>query len=326
MIDTVPLGQGGPPVGRVGYGGMGLEGYYGALEGGGEDALLACLDAGTTLIDTADAYGNGANEQRIGRALGARRDEAFLCSKFGIVWEKGVPFTERPTGWGFQLRLNGSPEHAARSLDATLARLGVDHLDLWYLHYPDPSVPVEESVGAMAEAVAAGKVRHLGLSNFTAEEVRRAHAVHPVAAVQVEYSLWRREAETELLPTLRELGIALVAWGPLGSGFLAGATGEPPEGDFRRFNPRFRGEARAANRDRFAPLAGLADELGATPAQLALAWLLHRGADLVPIPGSRHPERVRENAAAAALRLDDGLLARLEQLAPPGAAAGATLV
>ena len=326
MIDRRELGAGGASVGRIGYGAMVLEGYYGPSDDDrAVETIHRALDLGMTMIDSADAYGDGHNERLVGRATRHRRD-AFLASKFGIVSDPSEPASELATGWGFSLRISGRPGYASRALDASLSRLGVDTLDLWYLHYPDPAVPIEETVGAMAAAVRAGKVRHLGLSNVTAEQVRRAHAVHPVAAVQYEYSLWRREAETELLPTLRELGIALVAWSPLGAGFLTGTVGTLGAGDFRQHNPRFAGDRLALNTERFAPLMRLAGEFGVTPAQLALAWLLHRGDDVFPIPGTRHAARVVENAGASAIRLDADQLRRIDALSRPGLAEGATLV
>lgn len=326
MMERRPLGKEGPSVGRLGYGAMVLEGFYGSVdEAEAARTLLGALDAGMTMIDSADAYGNGHNEALVGRALKGRKD-AFVATKFGIVFDPEVPGTELPTGWGFSLRINGRPDYAGKALDASLARLGVEAVDLWYLHYPDPAVPIEETVGAMAGMVRAGKVRHLGLSNVTAAQVRRAAAVHPIAAVQYEYSLWRREAEPELLPALRDLGVALVAWSPLGAGFLAGTVGNLENGDFRRNNPRFAGENLGRNADRFAPLRHLAQDLGITPAQLALAWLLHQGTDVFPIPGTRRTERIAENAAAAGIRLDAGTLERIDALARPGLAEGATLL
>ena len=278
------------------------------------------------LLDSADAYGNGHNEELIGRAIAQKRDQAFVCTKFGIVFEDDETGTEVPTGWGFSLNINGHPRYVRRALDASLDRLRSDVIDLWYIHYPDPAVPIEETVGAMAEGVAAGKVRYLGLSNVTAAQVRQAHQVHPVAAVQYEYSLWRREIETELLPTLNELGIALVPWSPLGGGFLSGSVTKLDENDFRQNNPRYSGDNLAVNRDRFAPLLDLAQQLDATPSQLALAWLLHQGEAIVPIPGTRRPERIDENAGAAGLHLEPAILAQIDQLAPVGLAEGATLL
>lgn len=327
MIEKRKLGSQGAAVGCLGYGAMVLEGYYGASDDDqGVQAIRRALDAGMTMIDTADAYGNGHNEALVGRAVRDRRREAFIATKFGIVFDPADTGTDLPTGWGFSLKINGQPAYVRKALDGSLERLGVEVIDLWYLHYADPGTPIEDTVGAMAQAVRAGKVRHLGLSNVTAEQVRRAHAVHPVSAVQFEYSLWRREAEAALLPTLRELGIALVAWSPLGSGFLTGTVGSVEKNDFRQNNPRFSADNLATNRERFAPFMTIASELGVTPAQLALAWLLHQGPDIVPIPGTRRPERIDENARAAALRLDGATLRRIDDLARPGLARGATLV
>lgn len=327
MIEQRSLGSRGPEVGRLGYGAMVLEGFYGASDDfEAINTMHRALDIGVNMIDSADAYGYGHNESLLGRALKGRRHEAFVATKFGIVFGESESGTERPTGWGFSLKINGTPAYVKRSLDASLKRIGTDEIDLWYAHYADPGTPIEETVGAMADGVTAGKVRHLGLCNVTADEVRRAHAVHPLAAVQYEYSLWRREAETELLPTLRELGIALVCWSPLGSGFLTGTVGSIAEGDFRQNNPRYSTENLAANKDRFAPLRDIADQLGITSAQLALAWLLHQGDDIFPIPGTRRAERVEKNANAARVELPPDILQRIENIAPPGAAAGGTLV
>lgn len=327
MIEKRKLGTNGPDVGNLGYGAMVLEGYY----GGSDDeqavgTIHRALDVGMNMIDTADAYGNGHNETLVGRAIAGRRQQAFVATKFGIVFDEGETGTELPTGWGFSLKINGRPSYVRKALDSSLKRLAVDVIDLWYAHYVDPATPIEETVGAMAEAVRAGKVRSLGLSNTSAEQVRRAHGVHPITAVQFEYSLWRREAEAELLPTLRELGIALVGWSPLGSGFLADTVTSLDPGDFRQNNPRFSGQNLASNRDRFRPFMTVAKELGVTPAQLALAWLLHQGQDIFPIPGTRRAERVEENAKAADIHLTPELLKRIDELARPGLAEGATLV
>ena len=326
MIEKRTLGRGGPLVGSLGYGAMVLEGYYGASDD--DEAIRTvhrALDAGLTMIDSADAYGNGHNEGLVGRAVRGRSD-AFVASKFGIVYAPEETGTDVPTGWGFSLKINGRPDYASRALDASLSRLGVGALDLWYLHYPDPATPIEDTVGAMASAVRAGKVRYIGLSNVTAEQVRRAHAIHPIAAVQYEYSLWRREAETELLPTLRELGIALVAWSPLGAGFLTGTVSSLDPADFRQYNPRFAGPNLATNAERFAAFMQMARALAVTPAQLALAWLLHQGVDVFPIPGTRKQERIDENASATTIRLDAQQLHQINTLARPGLAEGRTLV
>lgn len=327
MLPQRLLGLKGPQVGALGYGAMVLEGYYGsASETVGIHTIQHALDLGITLLDTADAYGNGHNESLIAKAIKGRRDDAFIATKFGIVFDPDQSATPFATGWDFAIPLNGTPAYARRALERSLQRLAIDTLDLWYLHYPDPSVPIEETVGVMAEAVHAGKVRHLGLSNVTAAQVRQAHAIHPIAAVQFEYSLWRREAEIELLPCLRQLGIALVPWAPLGSGFLTGTVTEIASADFRQHNPKLAGGNLQANLDRFAPLQAIAASLDLTPAQLALAWLLHQGPDVVPIPGTRQPARLDENALAAFVSLDQATLRRIDALAPIGTAQGGTLV
>ena len=327
MIPKRALGKNGPAVGCLGYGAMVLEGYYGVSDDNqAVETIRHALDAGLTMIDSADAYGNGHNEMLVGRAIKGRRAQAFIATKFGIVFDDREAGTALPTGWGFSLKINGKPAYARKSLAASLKRLGIEFIDLWYAHFVDPQTPIEETVGTMADEVRAGRVRYLGLSNVTAEQVRHAHAVHPITAVQYEYSLWRREAETELLPTLRELGIALVAWSPLGSGFLTGTVTGLDKSDFRQNNPRFAGKNLAANRDRFAPFMQMAEELGVTPAQLALAWLLHQGEDIFPIPGTRRAERIAENAKAASLELSNEILHQIDDLAPPGLAGGATLL
>jgi aryl-alcohol dehydrogenase-like predicted oxidoreductase len=327
MIPQRSLGKQGLQVGAVGYGTMVLEGWYGAVdETAAVKTLSHALDIGVNLIDTADAYGNGHNEELVGRAIKGRRKDAIVATKFGIVFEPGIKGTEWPTNFGFSLYINGKPDYVRKCLDNSLRRLGIETIDLWYLHWPDRAMPIEDTVGAMAEGVKAGKVRYLGLSNVTDEETRRAHKVHPISAVQYEYSLWSREPEKSLLPVLRELGIGLVPWAPLGSGFLGGKVSDLAGDDWRNKNPRYTGDNFKSNTERLAPLQSLAKELGITPAQLALAWLLHRGDNVVPIPGSRKPERVAENASASAVKLSADALKRIEQLAPAGWAAGKTLI
>jgi aryl-alcohol dehydrogenase-like predicted oxidoreductase len=327
MLPERTLGRNGPRVGAIGYGAMVLEGYYGATDRADAIATLRhAVNTGLTLIDTADAYGDGRNETLIGAALKDRRRNAVIATKCGIVRGRDGPGSDLPTGWGFTLRINGRPDHIRRALDASLMRLKVDEVDLFYLHYPDPGVPIVESVGAMSDLVRAGKAHHLGLSNVTPDQLRCAHAVHPIAAVQYEYSLWRREAEAELLPLTKELGVGFVPWSPLGAGFLTGTIDAVGEEDFRRHNPKFAAGNLEANRERFAPIADLAAGLGLTAAQLALAWILHQGEAVVPIPGTRRPARVDENAAAAAVRLEPATLARLDALAPAGLARGGTII
>src|SRR5919109_2503849 len=274
----------------IGYGAMVLIGLYGRVdEQQGIDVIGRALDLGVTMVDTADAYGvGGSNERLVGRAIRDRRADVQVATKWGIVAPSEEANRVAAT-YDNEIWIDARPERARPAAEASIRRLGVEALDLWYLHFPDPGRPIEETVGAMAELVESGDVRHLGLSNVTAEQLRRAHAVHPIAAVQVEYSLWTREAERELLPAARELGVGIVAWGPLGNGFLAQPIATLAAGDFRHNAPRFKPENLERNLDRFAPLRGLADELGITPAQLALAWLLRQGEDIVPIPGTRNP-------------------------------------
>lgn len=327
VVEKKRFGPAGANVGHLGYGAMVLEGYYGASDDEQASAAIRrALDAGMNMIDTADAYGNGHNESLVGRSIAGRRQDAFVVTKFGIVFDEREMGTDLATGWGFSLKINGTSRYVRKALNASLHRLGVDVIDLWYAHYADPATPIEETVQAMAQGVRDGKVRYIGLSNVSAEQVRRAHKVHPITAVQFEYSLWRREVEVDLLPTLRELGIALVCWAPLGSGFLSGTVGSLNKDDFCHNNPRFAGENLQKNSHRFLPLLKLAEELGVTPAQLSLAWLLHQGQDIFPIPGTRRADHVLENAKAADIQLTYDLLKRINELAPPGLAEGATLV
>jgi aryl-alcohol dehydrogenase-like predicted oxidoreductase len=312
----------------IGYGAMVLIGLYGAVdEQQGVEVINRALDLGVTMIDTSDFYGiDGSNEELVGKAIADRRAEAVVATKWGISTPS--PEAHRFTAYrgDNEIWVDARPERARPAAEASLRRLGLDALDLWYLHFPDPARPIEETVGAMAELVDAGDVRHLGLSNVSADELRRAHAVHPIAAVQAEYSLWTRDIERELLPTARELGVGIVAWGPLGNGFLAQPITELVGGDFRHNVPRFQGQNLQRNVDRFAPFRSLATELGMTPAQLAIAWLLHQGDDIVPIPGTRNPGHLASNAAAAHIELDAETLAHLDEVAPAGLAEGAALV
>ena len=318
------LGKNGPSVAAVNFGAMVLEGVYGQSDDAqGIATIVEAMNLGM-MIDTADTYGKGHSEELVGRVLAQHDGEAFIATKFGIVYDENEEGTEFRTDTGYSLRVNGRPDYVSRAIDGSLRRLGVDTIDILYSHYPDPAVPIEDTVGAMAEAVGAGKVVHLGLSNFSAEQTRRAHGVYPIAAVEYEYSLRQREAEAELLPCLRELGISLVAWAPLGRGFLTGAMNAPEKGDIRQDMPQFAEENLAANRDRIAPLLELAREIGATPAQLALSWLLHQGPDIIPIPGSDRLAHLRENAAAADITLSVDMLAQIDRLAQPGVTAGGT--
>jgi aryl-alcohol dehydrogenase-like predicted oxidoreductase len=317
VMEQRALGRPGLTVSAIGLGGMGFSQGYGPADDSQSRAVIrAALDLGVTFLDTAMSYGTGHNEELIGTAIAGRRDEVVLASKFGIV--------RGPRG----VQLDGHPGHVRGYCEASLARLGTDHLDLYYLHRVDPQVPVEETIGAMADLVAAGQVRHLGISECTAGELDRAVAVHPVTAVQFEWSLTWREAEDEIVPAARRLGVGLVAYSPLGRGLLAGAVppgfsaGDLGPGDFRAGDPRFHGADLTRNLALAGAVADVAAGLGISAGQLALAWLLARGPDVVPIPGTRRASRLAENAAAAAVRLTAADLARLEAATPRAAWAG----
>lgn len=310
------LGRSGLTVTAPGLGCMGFSEFYGPTdEAAAPAALEAALSLGYDFLDTADTYGLGRNEELLGRVLKGRRDRVVLATKFGIVRREGS--TER--------RIDNSPAYLTAACEASLRRLGVETIDLYYCHRRDPSVPIDEMVGAMARLVEAGKVRALGLSEVSPETLRAADAVHPIAAVQTEYSLWSREPEAGLIETCRDLDVALVAYSPLGRGFLTGAVDVEalaPD-DFRRGNPRFQGEALDRNRRLADALGDFARARGVTAGQVALAWLMTRSPLVVPIPGTRRPERLAENAAAADLALSPADIAALNALFAPGAAAGA---
>jgi aryl-alcohol dehydrogenase-like predicted oxidoreductase len=310
-LPTTALGGQGLTVSRQGLGCMGMSEFYGP----GDDAesvavIQRALDLGVTLLDTADMYGPHTNERLVGRAIAGRREEVVIATKFGIVRDAD----------GTRRGIDGSPAYVRRAAEASLQRLGVDHIDLYYQHRVDPATPIEETVGAMAELVQAGKVRFLGLSEAAPETIRRAHAVHPIAALQTEYSLWTRDPEAEILPTTRELGIGFIAYSPLGRGFLTGtlrSVEELAEDDFRRFQPRFDGDNLKANVAIVEAIDAVAHEHDATPGQVALAWLHAQGEDIVPIPGTRHRRYLEENVAAVGLRLGAEDLARLDAIAAP---------
>jgi aryl-alcohol dehydrogenase-like predicted oxidoreductase len=296
---------------------MGMSEFYGAADEAEAAATIQrALDLGVTFLDTADIYGQGANEELVGKAIAGRRDEVQLATKFGIV--------RRPDEPGYR-GIDGSPDYVRRSCDASLGRLGVDHIDLYYQHRVDPDVPIEETVGAMAELVAAGKVRHLGLSEAGAGTLRRANAVHPITALQSEWSLWTRDIEAEILPACREFGIGVVPYSPLGRGFLTGTITSPDQlapDDFRLTTPRFQGDNFAANLALAEGVKALAAKKGCTPGQVALAWLLAQGEDVVPIPGTKRRRYLEENTASVEIILTADDLSALAQAAPVGAAAG----
>ena len=291
--------------------------FYGSADEGEAIATIQrALDLGVTLLDTSDIYGPHTNERLVGEAIAGRRDEVVLATKFGIVRDP-----ENPAARG----VNGRPEYVMKACDASLRRLNLDHIDLYYQHRVDPDVPIEETVGAMAELVDAGKVRFLGLSEAAADTIRRAHAVHPISALQSEYSLWSRDPEDEILPVLRELEIGLVAYSPLGRGFLTGQITSPEDfapDDFRRSNPRFQGENFTRNLELVTRVREIAAEKDCTPGQLALAWVMAQGEDVVPIPGTKRRSYLEQNIAASELSLTDEDLQRIDEAAPAGAAAG----
>ncbi|MBG0822591.1 aldo/keto reductase [Planomonospora sp. ID91781] len=320
---------GGLRVPAIGFGAMVLSpGVYGDIDDDRADkAIRAALDAGATHVDTSDAYGaDGHNERLVGRALRGRREEVVVATKFGLAVPEGESARAFPVGYSFgELRVNGEARLVRRYAERSLANLGIDAIDLYYAHYPDPGVPIEETAGAMGELVRDGLVRHLGLSNVTAEQLRRAHAVHPIAAVQSEWSMWR-PIDAGLLAAARELGVGIVAWSPLGNGFLTGSVRALGEDDFRRHAPRFSAENLAANNDRYAPVRDLAVDLGVTPAQLALAWLLHQDEHVVAIPGSRTPAHIEENVAAAGFTLHADTLSRIDEALAGFEVTGGTLL
>jgi aryl-alcohol dehydrogenase-like predicted oxidoreductase len=318
-MHTRTLGPDGPEVSAIGLGCMGMSAFYGeADEGEAVATIHRALDLGCNFLDTSDMYGPHTNERLLGRAIKDRRDEVFLATKFGIKLEPAE------SGGPPVRSIDGSPEYVHSACEGSLQRLGVEQIDLYYQHRVDPNTPIEETVAAMAELVLEGKVRYLGLSEASAETIRRAHAIHPITALQTEYSLWTRDVEAEILPTLEELGIGLVAYSPLGRGFLSGRFSTPDEldeGDFRRYGPRFTGENLKHNSELVARLRELADEKGVTPGQLALAWVLHRGEHIVPIPGTKRVSYLEENVAAADMPLSEAEVERITEALPIAAGA-----
>jgi aryl-alcohol dehydrogenase-like predicted oxidoreductase len=314
-VKTRKLGQG-LEVSAEGLGCMGMSEFYGdADEAEAVRTIHRALELGVNFLDTADMYGPFTNEKLVGRAIADRRDQVVLATKFGNV----------RTEDGGRLGIRGDAEYVRQACDASLGRLGVDHIDLYYQHRVDKTVEIEETVGAMKELVDAGKVRHLGLSEASPETIRRANAVHPITALQTEYSLWTRDPEDQILPTVRELGIGFVAYSPLGRGFLSGRFRSPDdfeEGDFRKHHPRFQGENFQKNLELVERVKEIAAEKGVTAGQLALAWVLAQGDDIVPIPGTTKVKNLEENAAAAEIELTDGELQRLDEAAPKGVTAG----
>lgn len=316
QISHRTLGWNGLSVSTLGLGCMGMSEFYGGRDDNESIATIQrALDLGVTLLDTADMYGVGRNEELVGHAIRGRRNQVVLATKFGNV--RGED--------GSRLGINGRPEYVARACDASLRRLGVETMDLYYQHRVDPNTPIEDTVGAMARLVHQGKVRYLGLSEAAPETLRRAHAVHPIAALQTEYSLWSRDPEDEILATCRALGVGFVAYSPLGRGFLTGRIRRVEDlasDDFRRQSPRFQGENFQRNLDLVTRVQAVAKEKGCTPAQLALAWLLAQGDDIVPIPGTKRRRYLEENMGALNVRLTPADLSRIDEVAPRGVTAG----
>jgi aryl-alcohol dehydrogenase-like predicted oxidoreductase len=316
-LGTRTLGSQGLRVSAIGLGCMGMSQMYGATDDDESIATLhRAIDLGCTFFDTAEVYGPFVNEELLARGLKARRDQVTIATKFGFRIENG-----KQVG----TELNSRPEHIRRAVEGSLQRLGTDHVDLLYQHRVDPAVPIEEVAGAVGQLVAEGKARFFGLSEAGVANIRRAHAVHPVTAVQSEYSLWERNLEADVIPVLRELGIGLVPFAPLGRGFLAGRVRraeEYPEGDYRRNDPRYQGENFDANVRAAQVVRDVAAAKQATPGQIALAWLLHKGSDIVPIPGTKRRTYLEENVAAAAIRLDAGQMRALDDAMAPGKVSG----
>ncbi|NDL57802.1 aldo/keto reductase [Phytoactinopolyspora mesophila] len=307
------LGSSGLTVSGLGLGCMGMSEFYGSRDDDESVATIhRALDLGVNFLDTADIYGPHTNEQLVGRAIAGRRDEVVLATKFGILRDPDDPVSRG---------MNGTPEYVRAACESSLQRLGIDHIDLYYQHRADPDVPIEETVGAMAELVQAGKVRYLGLSEAAADTIRRAHAVHPIAALQSEWSLWSRDIEGEVIRACRELGVGIVPYSPLGRGFLTGAITSPDDfdsDDVRHRFPRFQGESFGKNLELVDKVRAIADRQGNTPGQVALAWVLAQGEDVVPIPGTKRRRYLEENVAAVDVKLDESELRELEAVVPQG--------
>lgn len=311
---------------QIGYGAMTLEGYYGQSDDNEAVDTLSFAIEQNLMIDTADAYGGGHNEELLKKAMDKSGKKPFIATKFGIVFDENDSGTMLDTGWGFPLKINGRPEYVKKSVERSLKILGVECIDLYYAHYLDPDVAVEETVGAMNELINEGKIKAIGLSNVTTEEIKRVSKVAKISAVQYEYSLARREVEEEMLKVINDIDSTLVAWSPLANGILTGNVTAIPEGDFRNNNPKYQGENFQNNLKIIEELKDVANDLDISLAQLSLAWLVEKGGNIYPIPGSRKASRIADNLKALEVNLSDEIMGKIDKIAPIGAFKGATLV
>jgi len=311
---------------KLGYGAMGLEGVYGKSDDKEAVETLKYVIENNMMIDTSDAYGNGHNEELISKAIKKANKEAVVATKFGIVFDDSFESRTYDTGWGLPILVNGSKSYVKYAIEQSLKRLNIEAIDLLYIHFIDPQTPIEETINAMAEAVKEGKVKNIGLSNPSVDEILRAHKIHDLSAIQYEYSLFNRNAENEIFSTTKDIDAKFVAWGPLGNGILSGNVNRLDDGDFRNNNPKFTGENFKSNLKKIEKFKTLAKDLDVTPAQLSLAWLLNKDEDIIPIPGSKNIHRIEENIKALDIKLDVNVMNTIEELLPSGTFKGNPLI